>query len=257
MATRRPIGRRCRITLLALVGLGAAQPTAAQVSDGAQAPAGPGEEGRGFFQVGYLGLDLDDLNDRLEGAGLPGLDGTVLTLGGAGYGTRGRMMFGLEGHGLLGGDGTTADGTTQVSLGGGYGLFRVGYRAYSRGRLDIYPVFGIGGGQMSVKIRERSAPVFDDVLAGPQRSSSLTTGMFLLDFAVGLDYRFVVESDEEDFGGVALGLHVGYTLAPGDTSWKLDDINNVAGGPSAQIEGFYVRASIGFWGGGSPQVEGS
>jgi hypothetical protein len=233
MARRRWTGRRGWIAIAALVGLAGAHPLGAQAPAGDQPMDEPGEEGRGFFQAGYL------------------------TLGGAGYGMRGRMMFGLEGHGLLGGDGTTADGSAQVSLGGGYGLFRIGYRALSSGRLDVYPLVGIGGGEMSVKIRERSAPLFDDVLADPQRSSSLTTGMFLLDFGVGIDYRFVVESDEEDFGGVALGIHAGYTLAPGDSSWKLDDINNVAGGPTAQIEGFYVRASIGFWGGGSREDEGS
>jgi hypothetical protein len=209
---------------------------------------GPGEEGRAFFQAGYIGLDLDDLNGRLADAGLPGVDGTVLTLGGAGYGNRGNMMFGLEGHGLLGGDETTANGSTQVALSGGYGLFRFGYRVYAQGDFEVYPLLGIGGGKMNLKLLERSAPVFDDVLEDPERSSTLSASMFLLDFGVGLDYRFVIEDEEGGPGGIALGIHAGYTLAPGSTSWKLDGINSVAGGPKGQIEGFYVRASIGFWG---------
>lgn len=237
------------LALLLLTSL--AQPAWAQ-RRGARDRGEPDREeiaGRGFFQAGYIGLDMDDLNASLVGAGYPSLDGTFLTLGGGGYGHHGRFLIGGEGHGLLGSEETTVGGARQLDPSGGYGLFRLGYMAFSRSGLDVFPVFGIGGGGMSLKISERSAPTFDDVLADPERSSTLSTGMFLLDLSLAVHYRVRVErSDEGDGGGLLLGLQTGYTFAPGDPSWDLDEINSVAGGPDLQIEGFYIRLSLGGWG---------
>jgi hypothetical protein len=216
----------------------------------AQAPAAerPTTSGRGFFMAGYQRLGLRGLNRDLGNAGYPALERHYLTLGGAGLGTRGRFLIGGEGHALLGGNETTAGGALQLSTSGGFGLFRVGYLAVSSATFDLYPLLGIGGGGMGLKIIERDAPTFDEVLADPGRSSSLDTGMFLLDVSLAANYRIDMREGDDGPGGFLLGVHVGYTFAPGDTSWKLDGINSVAGGPTLQIEGPYVRVSIGGWG---------
>ncbi|HET9948890.1 MAG TPA: hypothetical protein VFQ22_08210 [Longimicrobiales bacterium] len=104
---------------------------------------------------------------------------------------------------------------------------------------------------MSVHIAERAAPVFDDVLANPRRSATLTAGAFLLDLNVSADYLIDMGDDDgdEDGGGLLVGVRAGYTFAPGDTSWRLDAINDVAGGPDLLMRGPYVRVAIGGWGG--------
>lgn len=206
--------------------------------------------GRGFFNVGYMGLDADELNAALAEGDLPSLDGSFLTLGGGGYGARGRFLIGGEGHGLLGSDETSADGSMHVSVHGGYGLFRIGYLAASHGGLDVFPSVGIGGGGMSVKISERSAPTFGDVIEEPRRSSTLSSGSLLLDVGAAAHLRVAGERETRDDrdGGFLVGIHAGYTFAPGDSSWDLDGINSVAGGPNFQIQGAYVRLSIGGWG---------
>lgn len=223
----------------------------------AQDPSPP--PGRGYFSVGYIELDLEELNGDLQGGGLPALDGSFLTLGGGGYGTRGRLLIGGEGHGLLGSDGTTADGSTQVSVGGGYGLFKLGYLAFAQSGLEVFPSIGIGGGGMHVQIVERSAPTFGDIIDDPQRSSKLSAGSFLMDVAGTAHFRFApgeaaeaAEDDDEGDapGGMLVGLQVGYTFAPGSSRWTLDDINNVAGGPTLNMQGFYFRVSVGGWNGG-------
>jgi len=212
------------------------------------------EIGRGFFQAGYFGLDLDELNGSLAGAGFPSLGHGFLSLGGAGYGNRGRFLIGGEGHGLLGQDETTADGAYQISASGGYGLFRVGYLAFSENGFDVFPVIGIGGGALGIKIAERSAPTFEDVLDSPGRSSSLSTGMFLMDASIEANYRIDVANEEDGRrGGFLVGLQVGYAFAPGETSWRLDEINGVAAGPQFQIEGLHVRVSLGGWGEEEPE----
>lgn len=210
---------------------------------------GESEIGRGFFQAGYMGLDLNGLNKSLSDASYPSLDSNFVTLGGAGYGNQGRFLIGGEGHAILGSEKTTSDGSFEISAGGGYGLFRIGYMAYSRANLDVFPTIGIGGGSMSVSIKERSAPTFDQVLENPSRSSELSNGMFLLDLSLAANYRIPVPIDDgEGEGGPLLGLQVGYTFSPGNPSWELDGLNKVAGGPSLQIEGAYIRVSLGGWG---------
>jgi hypothetical protein len=210
------------------------------------------EPGGGYFQAGYMELDLDDLNGALVGAGYPALDNSFWTLGGGGYGMKGRFLLGGEGHGLIGSDETTADGARQLGIGGGYGLFRIGYLAYSIEGLEVLPMIGVGGGGMSLSIIERSAPTFDDILLDPLRSARVSTGMFLLDASLMLSYRVPTGEDEEDGdddeesgGGLLVGLQGGYTFAPGEPSWRLDGLNSVAGGPELKIEGFYIRLSIG------------
>lgn len=230
--------------LLTLAGLPFGTGARAQQSEPVELEA----RGRGSFQFGYLDLDVEAINGSLDAAGLPGFDSGVLTLGGAGYGAKGPVLIGGEGHAILGGKKTTSDGAFEVSLGGGYGLFRLGYLVVETEAFDLYPRLGIGGGRVSVNVKGRSAPLFDDVLQDPGRSSALTSGMFLLDFGLGADYRFRIESDEDEFGGLLIGLQAGYLLAPGSPTWTLDGINSVAGGPELLIQGLYIRVSIGGWG---------
>jgi len=211
--------------------------------------------GRGFFQVGYMRLSMDDLNTALAGGGLPSMDEDHLTLGGAGYGARGRFLIGGEGHALLGRRETTAGGARQVTVSGGYGMFRIGYLAVTRDAFDIYPLFGIGGGGMSLMIAERSAPTFDQVIADPETSSTLASAMFVLDVAAGANFRITLGDNEDGVGGILLGVQAGYSFSPAQSGWTLDGTNDVAGGPDLKIQGPYVRLSIGGWGRANEEEE--
>jgi hypothetical protein len=216
--------------------------------------------GRGGFQIGYQAPDIDPLNTSLVAGGFPAFEDGFLTFGGFGFGRVGNFLVGGEGHGFLPREATTADGSIRTRLGGGYGMFNLGYMAFSDARVDIYPIFGIGGGQLQLDLIERSSPVFDDVLDDPGTSTRLTTDDFLLSAAGGADYRFGVPSrdarrrrdrdDDEGRGGLFLGVRAGWTWAPGDARWELDELNEVAGGPAVGPTGFFVRMSIGGWGGG-------
>ncbi len=207
------------------------------------------QAGRGFFEVGYMGLDLRDLNAALVSAGLPQLEEQYLTLGGAGFGQVGRWLIGGQGAGLLGQHRTTTDGSYDVSLGGGYGMFRLGYNVLSQGNLDLFPSLGIGGGGMQLEIRGRSAPTFGEVLAAPGRSSRMSTGAFIMGVGVDGNYRILLgRTPKGESGGMLIGFSAGYMFSPWTSAWELDNLNSVAGGPSAKIEGLYARFSIGGWG---------
>lgn len=232
--------------VLILWGMFAAPPEALSQEAGERTAGG-----MGLFQVGYLRTDVDDLNASLGGAGYPSLNESFLTLGGVGYGAHGRFLIGGEGGAVLGSSVTTSDGATRISATGGYGLFRLGYSVVSRSGLDIFPALGIGGGGMELGFAERSAPTFDDVLSDPKTGASLTTGMFLLDASVALTYRInLVRSGQGEARGFVIGLHAGYMFSPGTSSWRLDDINDVAGAPNFEAEGLHLGLSIGGWSAG-------
>lgn len=224
-------------------------------------------EGRGAFQVGFQGTDLGDLNADLTGAGFPSFDDGLITLGGFGLGSAGRFLIGGEGHALLPTEETTADGTFRTRFGGGYGMFNLGYLAYSDDHVDIYPILGVGGGGTTLEIIERSSPTFDDVLDDPARGSRLTTGGFMMSVSVGADYRFGPaererrrwrdrgrdrnddDDEDDDHGGLFVGLRAGWLWTPGDARWELDELNEVAGGPNVGPTGLFIRLSVGGWGG--------
>lgn len=223
-------------------------------------------QGRGAFQVGMHATDLGALNSRLVGAGYPTFDEEFLTLGGFGFGSVGRLLIGGEGHALMPLENTTADGVYRTRLSGGYGMFNLGVMAVSTHALDIYPMFGIGGGGMSLEIIERSSPTFDDVLDDPGTSSTLDGAGFLVSASLGVDYRFGADrrsrrwdrrrdhDRDRDYdeggrdGGLFVGVRAGYTWAPGDAQWELDALNEVAQGPEIGPTGLFVRVSIGGWG---------
>ncbi|MGE0158194.1 MAG: hypothetical protein AB7T31_02210 [Gemmatimonadales bacterium] len=241
---------------IAAIAWSASAPFAAGRLEAQTAPAD--EEptaGRGFFQAGYLRLGLDDLNTALTGAALPAMSEDFLTLGGAGYGTRGRFLIGGEGHALMGAKETTPGGGRQLTVSGGFGLFRVGYLVITGEAFDLYPLFGIGGGGMSLKIAERFAPTFDQVIADPETSSTLSTAVLVLDVGLAANYRVTLGERERGVGGFLLGVQAGYSFAPAQSAWSLDGTNDVAGGPDLRIQGPYVRLSLGGWGRETPEEE--
>jgi hypothetical protein len=238
---------------LAILGLVMGSPFRMGLAAQAEATEAEGNAGRGFFQAGYIRLDIDELNDELVLGGLPSMGENYLTLGGAGYGARGRFLIGGEGHALLGGSESAVGGARKLTVSGGYGMFRVGYLVLTRDALDVFPLFGIGGGGMGLKIAERSAPTFDQVINDPETSSTLSTGVFLLDVGAAANYRLTMSERENGVGGLLLGVQVGYSFAPAQSAWNLDGTNDVAGGPDLRIQGPYVRLSIGGWGRQDPE----
>jgi hypothetical protein len=204
---------------------------------------------KGFFMVGWHGLDLGDLNDRMSVNGFPSSSENVLSLGGGGWVIKNRFLIGGEGHALLGSEETTTDGAFETRLNGGYGQLDLGYRAYSTERLDVYPIIGLGGGTISVDLIERGTPTFDEILADPLTSTKLTADGFLLDLSVAMDVRLTM-SDEEDGGqnGLAVGLRAGYTYSPNDWDWKVNNDTDAPGGPEIGVRGAYLRLMFGGWG---------
>jgi hypothetical protein len=200
--------------------------------------------GTGFFAVGTQFTDLNSLNNRLANAGYPTFASETVSLGGGGYGiVANRLMLGGEGHGLI-----TADGTFQgrgVSVGGGYGLFTLGYLFRPAPNLRVYPQAGIGGGGLQLDIESQgTADTFDDVLDTPNRSATVGRASLLASLGGGMEYQFGPPGE----GGVRLGLRAGYLLSALDSDWQLDE-HSLSQGPDATMQGPFFRLIIGGFGG--------
>jgi len=198
--------------------------------------------GRGYFMFGGNIIDIKRLNSKLESKGYSKLSDNFISFGGGGHGIIRKVIIGGEGHGFTGRE--TTSGNYKTSIGAGYGFFNVGYLIYKTGAINIYPILGLGGGGIGVKIIEKGTPSFDEVLDNPKRSAELSTGGFLLNLALGTDCLLKLGGDEKGGGGLVFGLRIGYTFAPIKGDWEMDGID-ISGGPDIGITGPYIHLMIG------------
>lgn len=211
-------------------------------------PGARDDGGRGFLMVGYHQLDLNKLNRRFVAHDYPTLPEGMLTLGGGGWAVRGRWMIGGEGQGLIGRTRTTSDGVFKTRLYAGYGMLDVGYRAYARDRVDVYPMLGIGGGSFMLDITEPQAPTFDDVLGDPGRGARLTAGMFAVSLSLGTDFAMRGRRTRHGEGGPDIGARIGYLFSTTPNTWRLDDRSDVRGVPDVSLTGPFFMVMVGGWG---------
>ncbi len=200
--------------------------------------------GAGFLALGFRWTDLDPLAPALARAGFGPMAGRWVSLGGGGWGVRGRLLLGGEVHGLLDRR-PTADGR-EARLSGGYGFFDLGYVLARTSAGQAYGLVGLGGGRWSLRVQEAGRiPDFPDVLRRPSGSVRLTTGGFLLQAALGLDARVPVVRRPHYRGDLLLGLRVGYVWQPGEGAWRLEG-TPVVGGPDLRLTGPSVRLVLGW-----------
>jgi hypothetical protein len=207
-------------------------------------------EFRGYFMVGGNILDIDALNSILENEGYSTLSNNFLSIGGGCLHQKNRWIIGCEGHFLFGEENKSdiTSGNFETSISAAYGFFDFGYILFNKHFFQVYPLIGLGGGVMSLKIKERlTDPSFAEVLADPKRNSKLESAAFLINMAIGTEYLMKLREDETGIGGLVLGIRVGYTFAPFRSNWKLER-TDVSNGPDLRMTGPYVRLILGGWG---------
>ncbi len=198
--------------------------------------------GMGYFATGYQTINIKDLNTKLRNFGLPEFDNNYVSLGGGGFGIVNNFIIGGEGHGLISAD--LSNQYYQTNLMAGYGLFDMGYLIYSSNGLKIFPLIGFGGGGIDVRISEKTLVDFDSVLSNPKRGSVLSTAGLILNFGLNFNYQLNLSEDENNPGGLSIGVNLGYTHFFQIGNWTLFD-TEIAGGPNVGLSGFYVRFTIG------------
>lgn len=198
------------------------------------------EEGIGYLAFGSGKVDMKEFNLRMRRGGFPEFSQDFIFFGGGDQGIFNKIILEGEGYGFLGED--TAKGNYKTSLSGGYGFINLGYIVRSEKNFRFYPMFGLGLGNMKLKIIEKGEVPFDDVLKNPKRASLLSNWSFLLNFCLGGDYIKKIMEDMD----LVFGLRIGYTGSPIKGEWSLMDEIDTSSSPKIGITGPYIRLMIGF-----------
>lgn len=206
--------------------------------------------GEGYFMVGIQKIDIKNLNSLLTRYNYPSFDESFATIGGGGYGFINNFVIGGGGHGLIGRD--IGNSNYKMNLTAGYGLFDLGYIVYSTTNFKLFPLFGLGGGGIDLRINEKSSLDFNDVLNNPKRGSTLTVGGLIFNFGLNGTYNIDFNGNRDEKGGLTIGFSAGYTHFLQIGNWFLFE-SEITGGPKIGISGFYMRFSIG--GGGYQRFE--
>jgi hypothetical protein len=194
--------------------------------------------------IGYQSIDMDAVNVRMAGAGLPDFSHDFVTVGAAKFATVGSFMIGATAHYVLSVE--EPSGALETEVDGGQIQLDVGYGAYSTRTFSFYPMVGVGGGLLTLDVMERGGGDFDDALAFPTQAARITVGGLLLDASVGFEFR----PDLSQSRGLMVGVRAGYTFAPGDWNPQLHGRDDLLNSPDIGIEGFYVHLTLGGWGRG-------
>lgn len=199
---------------------------------------------RGYGMIGGTSFDIDPLNSRLKTKGYTEFSDEFFSIGGGFFRkASGRVLVGVEGHLLVGEEKSSVISSKSYSSSaiGGYGFLNTGYLMVENDFLDLYPVLGIGIGGIHIKIGQSS---FDDILDNPQGAANLNTFSFLLNFALGADYKIKLPENGTGESFLVIGLRGGYALSLYDSGWFMDEFS-LAGDPEGGISGPYLRLTIG------------
>ncbi len=203
--------------------------------------------GFGYFSTGFQRIDFTELDRVLTQYNYPKLNKNMISFGGAGFAMINGFLMGGEGHGMMGSE--ISNNNYMLSVNAGYGLFNLGYSIYSKRRLLIFSGLGFGGGALEIRIKEKQISDFDDIIHNPKRGSVLNLGGLMFNLGFNLIYSLIGEND--GYGGLLIGVSVGYTHFIKLGNWELFD-SEIPGGPVAGISGLYLRLSVG--GGGFTQI---
>ncbi|MEI9952780.1 MAG: hypothetical protein WDO74_28310 [Pseudomonadota bacterium] len=166
-------------------------------------------------------------------------------LGGQGFGLFSRFLIGGSGAALLSRS-VDAANDRKISASGAWGTFDFGYQILRVNGFLIAPVLSLGGYGMNVTVAPNGGVGFDDALANPTRSLSLSNNGFLTGISV-LAQTVLVGKGAKVPGartGYTLGLRLGGLYGFPVHGWTSNGAN-VNGDPPFGLRGGYLALSLG------------
>jgi hypothetical protein len=202
----------------------------------------PGLKGKLGATAGSGALDLSALNTRLAVYGYPSLPEWYFTLGGVYQLSDGSIIAEFE---YLRYINNSATGNGFIATAGGWcSWVNVGYALINLPFLQIYPIAGIGGGTLSVKVTEDfSANGFDNILSQTNKIIELEKATYTAFIGGGVD--FVIDMGAEAQVDLLLGARAGYVFdLSGSSGWSSQGVS-LPSGPSSGFSGPLIRVFIG------------
>jgi opacity protein-like surface antigen len=217
-----------------------------------------------FISTGTLLMDVSKVNERFDRpdllllnppqrTGFDDISNDGYAVGIGGYFPYGRMLIGGEfQYADLGQESSPAGKTNQITT--TYVIAQIGYAVFTGWHFTVYPILGVGGGNLTLTLKNRNGgaslpasanPTFDDVVLSPGAQSQMSGFYVLVQPGVGFDY--LILRNEKDHVGLSLGIRITTSISPNRTTWKYQG-NDVFGGPDAGPAATSIRLSLGVGG---------
>jgi hypothetical protein len=123
----------------------------------------------------------------------------------------------------------------------------VGYALYQTEKIALFPLLGIAGGDVGVKLDPNDPALFADQIADDPKVFRARKNFGALLFSAGAEYKPVVWPSLQ--AGLLLSAQAGYAWQFAESSWLRDDaaLPDLVGGPAADANGLYVRVGAGIF----------
>jgi len=197
-------------------------------------------QGFGYLFLGAEQFDFGDISTRLSDADYPELADKFITIGGGGLFFARRLIIGGEGAAII--KRTTDDATQSLKLSssGSYGLLSLGFSILNNNSIRLYPLAGIGAGISEISLRQNNNLSFDELLATPGVTTSLSQTHLLISTAIGIDIPIATNRKNK----MAVGIRFGYNISAYSSDWKADDVS-LTGSPVGDMSGPFIKILLG------------
>lgn len=198
-----------------------------------------------YFMFGLNMLNLNNLNNHLTQKEFPTVAESYYIFGLGGHIIHNKFVVGIELQRFFKKEQISSK-EFNTSVMAKYSLLNLGYLFYSKKGLMMYPLFGMGLGELKLRVIENNIHSFGDI-DSYQRGSQSNTQSLLLNLGFGLDYFFKFDEKKKGQNNLMMGVRIGYNISAIKSDWSVNHVH-VGDGPPSGLTCFYFRVVIGLGG---------
>lgn len=203
--------------------------------------------GYGYFAPGVMIGGLSNVESNLQDDGIlasgESLPSVSTNIGGGGYGLIDKRLI-VGGYGFGNFFSKTTSSVATVKLSGGGIIMQVGYAAYNKNKMLVFPTAGFGfmGNTMTIDNTSSGDLHFGNNNIPAGTLIQVSEGNPMMDFAVNFNKLLSKNGNS----GFCVGASLGYMLKLSTTDWQnVQTKQAVTGVDDTGYQGFYVKVIIG------------
>ena len=120
-----------------------------------------------------------------------------------------------------------------------------GYNVVQRDGLSIFPMLGIAGGDLRLKVDPNRAPFLGDQLTAADGDGEIRRNVEAARVLIGVEERLLIWEPERVW--LLFGARGGYVQQLGQSNWLHDEpsLPDMRGGPTVNTSGPFLRFGLG------------
>lgn len=198
-----------------------------------------------YLMAGENMFAIGKLNDYLGSGDFPTVPKNYFTYGLGGHVIHNKFVLGLEIQRSFKKKQMTAKAFT-TSLSAKYSILNIGYLFYWKKGLMMYPLVGVGLGELKLRVIENNIQSFEDI-GSYQKGSDSRTRSILVNMGFALDYFLNFNRRKKGQNNLMMGVRLGFLVSAARFDWSVNHVH-VPDGPPVGLTGPYVRVVIGLGG---------